>query len=207
MKAYHFTTDKLRDGSPIPPIGEWLEFKGAVSICKSGLHYSKEPFDALQYAPGNLLHLVEVEDVVEKQNDKGVCRRRKILKTIDATELLRKFARDQALSVYHIWGNERTDPNGAVKRYLETGDESLRDAATDAARAAGAARAAWAARAARAAACAATDATYAAADAAACAAGAAARAAAYAAADAARAAWAARKDFNKRVKDAFKGVK
>ena len=173
MKAYHFTADKLRDGSPIPPLGEWLEYTGEIKNGKSGLHYSKEPFDALQYAPGNLLHLVEVEDVVEKQNDKGVCRRRKILKTIDATELLRKFARDQALSVYHIWGNERTDPNGAGKRYLETGDESLRDAAAcaaGAAWAAGAARAAWAA-------------------------------------DAARAAWAARKDFNKRVKDAFKGVK
>lgn len=181
MKAYHFTSHTLRDGSPIPPIGEWLEFKGDVEICKSGLHYSKEPFDALQCAPGDLLHLVEVEDIVTTQNDKGVCRRRKILATIDATELLRKFARDQALSVYHLWGNKKTDPNGVCKRYLETGDESLRASATVKARAeANAAYAAW-------------NAAY---------------ATAYAArATAFVASWAVpRKEFNKRVKEAFKGA-
>jgi hypothetical protein len=57
-----------------------------------------------------------------------VCRRRKIVKRIDATELLRKFARHCALSVIHLW-----DAPKVVRDYLETGDESLRAAAYHAA--------------------------------------------------------------------------
>ena len=58
--AWHFTSDTLRDGSPIPAIGEKLIFDGKIKICKQGYHWSKEPFDALKYAPGNHLHLVEI---------------------------------------------------------------------------------------------------------------------------------------------------
>jgi hypothetical protein len=173
--AYHFCGETLRDGSPIPPDGEWLVHDGPVEICETGLHASKHPFDALRYAPGATLCLVECEGVVTEQEDKFVCRRRKIVKRLDATELLRKFARDCALSVIHLW-----DPPPVVRQYLETGDESLRDAAWDAAWDA-ARDAAWAA---------ARDAAWAAAwDAAWDAARAAARDAAWAAArDAARAA-------------------
>ena len=152
---YHFTSDKLRDGRPIPAIGEWLTHDGEIKMCVSGLHASADPFDALQYAPGSMLHKVALKGVVERQDDKVVARSRKILATIDATELLRRFARQQALSVLHLW-----DAPPIIKEYLETGDERLqgaawaaawdaaRDAAGDAAQyAAGAARdAAWAAR-------------------------------------------------------------
>ena len=141
--AWHFTGETLRDGRPIPPLGEWLTHDGPVVMCESGLHASRNPLDALQYAPGAIAHLVECGDIVEEQGDKFVCRRRKILASVDATEILRAFARRQALSVIHLW-----DAPDVVRRYLETGDESLRAAAGDAARdAAGAAAgdAAWAA--------------------------------------------------------------
>jgi hypothetical protein len=138
--AYHFCGETLRDGSPIPPDGEWLVHDGPVEICETGLHASKHPFDALRYAPGATLCLVECEGVVTEQEDKFVCRRRKIVKRLDATELLRKFARDCALSVIHLW-----DPPPVVRQYLETGDESLRAVAWDVARAAAWAAAAWAA--------------------------------------------------------------
>jgi hypothetical protein len=76
--------------------------------------------------------------------DKHVGRRRKILATIDATDLLREFARWCALHVIDLW-----DAPDVVRKYLETGDASLREAARDAAWAAardsGAARAALAA--------------------------------------------------------------
>lgn len=141
--AYHFTGKTLRDGSPIPPIGEWLEFTGPVKMCESGLHASRDPFDALQYAPGPFLHKVECDGIVEEQSDKLVCTRRKIIASFDATEMLRYFARMQALSVVHLW-----DAPDVVLDFLMTGDEALRDAAWDAAWAAWAA--AWdAARAAR----------------------------------------------------------
>ena len=125
--GWHFCNDTLRDGSPIPAEGEWLEYKGEVKICKSGLHFSDTPFDALEYAPGAILCYVELEDVVERQSDKGVCRRRKIIAKGDATEALRYFARMQALSVIHL----ADEPAEVVCDYLATGDENLRATARD----------------------------------------------------------------------------
>jgi hypothetical protein len=122
MKAYHFVGAELRDGRPVPPDGEWLVHEGPVELCASGLHFSRHPFDAMRWAPedGDTLCLVEVEDIVEEMANKGVCRRRLIVRRIDATELLRGFARWCALQVIHLW-----DAPDVVRRYLETGDESL----------------------------------------------------------------------------------
>jgi hypothetical protein len=147
MRAYHFTGDTLLDGRPVPPVGEWLVHEGRVEMCESGLHASRHPLDALGYAPGNLLHLVECEDVEKQADDKLVCRRRKIVKSIDAKGLLREFARWCALQVIHLW-----DAPDVVREYLETGSDELLVAADRAAdrAAAGAAygEAAYAARAA-----------------------------------------------------------
>ena len=127
--AYHFVGDRLRNGDPVPPDGEWLVWDGPVEMCQSGLHASRHPYDALQYAPGPILCKVEVADICEEaENDKLVCRRRRIIQRGDATEMLRSFARMQALSVVHLW--EAPD---VVLDFLMTGDESLRDAARDAA--------------------------------------------------------------------------
>ena len=54
MRAYHFVGSTLRDGSPIPEDGVTLVYSGALKMCRSGLHASIEPFDALCYAPGNI---------------------------------------------------------------------------------------------------------------------------------------------------------
>jgi hypothetical protein len=172
--AYHFHNGKLRDGRPVPAIGQWLEHCGEIIPCQSGLHASLHPFDALTCSPGAILCKVEVEDYIEHGNGKIVGRRRKILQQVDATALLQQFARDCASMVLHLW-----DAPEIVKQYLATGDESIRAAAWAAARDAAWA-AAWAA---------ARDAAWAAA-------WAAARDAAWAAArDAARdAAWAAERD-------------
>ena len=128
--AFHFVGDTLRDGRPIPPDGEWLVHNGPARICETGLHFSYEPFDALQYATGNTLCLVEVADVVETESDKGVCRRRKIIARFDAEPILRYFARMQALSVVHLW---ETCPPDFVLDWLMTGDEAYRSAARSAA--------------------------------------------------------------------------
>jgi hypothetical protein len=127
--AWHFVSDTLRDGTPIPKDDVWLEHKGPVRICESGLHASRNPFDALQYAPGATLCLVEVEGIECEQDDKLVCRRRKIVARMDATALMRYFARMQAVSAIDRW-----DAPDVVCDYLMTGDESLRDAARDATR-------------------------------------------------------------------------
>ncbi len=128
---YHFTSNKLRDGRPIPPTNEWLVHEGKVIMCTSGLHASEQPYDALQYAPGHILHRVELDDVIDTQDDKVVARRRKIVATIDAAELLHAFARKQALSVIHLWNCP-----AITKQYLETGDVSMQYAAQYAAQSA-----------------------------------------------------------------------
>jgi len=192
MFGYHFVGDALRDGRPIPADGEWLEHEGPLVMCESGLHWSKHPMDALRYALGFTLCLVEVDGDCIEDGDKCVSRRRRIVKRIDAAALLRGFARWQAFQVLRLW-----KAPAVVADYLATGHEGIRaaagDAAGDAARAA-AVDAAWAA--ARAAA---GDATWAAARAA-DAAGDAAWAAAWAGAKAA-----AKDDFELLVDMAFDG--
>ena len=131
MIGYHFTGTTLRDGSPIPAVGVWLEHNGPIGPCQCGLHASEHPFDALQYAPGVRLHRVELQgDLVSHGDpiDKWAGRRRRIIASIDADAMLREFARWCASQVLHLWNAPQV-----VKDYLATGDEALQDAARGAA--------------------------------------------------------------------------
>jgi hypothetical protein len=129
IEAWHFVGSTLRDGRPIPPDGEWLVHTGPVKICLTGLHASRRPAHALEYAPGPVLCRVECDDIVTEDHDKFVCRRRRIIQRADITETLRYYARMQALSVIHLYD----DPPDVVLDYLMTGDESIRAAARAAA--------------------------------------------------------------------------
>jgi len=122
--GYHFTGDTLRDGRPVPAIGETLVHDGPWEWCESGLYASRTAWQALRYAPGPRLHRVMCEDVLHEDDDKFVCRRRTIIASIDAEHLLHRFKADQALSVVHLW----TMPD-AMREYLTTLDESKRAAA------------------------------------------------------------------------------
>lgn len=129
MKAWHFVSDTLRDGSPIPADGVTLTHDGPLVICETGLHASERIIDALMHAPGNTICRVEVEGCeTQGHDDKLVCRLRTILWRIDGEKILREFARKCALEVMHLW-----DAPAIVREYLETGDESKRDAAEAAA--------------------------------------------------------------------------
>ncbi len=126
--AWHFVGDKLRDGRDIPADGEWLIHGGPVVPCKFGLHASKHPLDALMYAPGSTLCLVELAGkIVPHNSDKVVASERKIIARKDVTGLLRNFARIQARSVLDLWNAPKV-----VRKYLITGDESTRDEARNA---------------------------------------------------------------------------
>jgi hypothetical protein len=141
MRAWHFVGDTLRDGSPVPADGVKLIHTGEVIPCQSGLHASEHPFDALQFAPGPVLCLVECGGIIKPHGnpvDKIACSERTIIARMDATPLLRYFARSQALSVVHLW-----DAPQVVLDYL-MGDDAARAAAWAAAWAA-TGDAAWAA--------------------------------------------------------------
>jgi hypothetical protein len=141
MKAYYFSNEQRKlaydDGREIK-VGETHTVDCKPILCQQGLHASKEPFDALQYASGSYLYEVELAGEIVEGDNKVVATSRTYVKEIDATELMRLFARQQALSVIHLW-----DAPDVVKEYLETGDEDLRAAAREAAWEA--AWAAWAA--------------------------------------------------------------
>jgi hypothetical protein len=126
--AWHFVGDDLRDGRPIPADGVTLKHKGKLELCASGLHASERLIDALQYAPGPILCRVQMGGTIKKESDKLVARQRTIIWRVNSTDVLRKFARQCALDVAHLWNMPPV-----VRQYLETGDERLRDAAWDAA--------------------------------------------------------------------------
>ena len=101
MIAYHFCAidDKghamRRDGKIIKK-GERERYTGTLEMCAAGLHASKHPFDALEYAPGPMLRRVDCSGEMLHQKDKLVCSERKELARIDATSLLRLCAADFA---------------------------------------------------------------------------------------------------------------
>jgi hypothetical protein len=116
MFGFHFTAETLRDGSPIPPTGEWLLYRGPVVMCEHGLHASPRPFNAFLYAPGCLLHYVELDDVSLQLEstargllDKAVSSRRRILVTIDARKLLWYF-------IHRCFGSLHTGEKKGIKR-------------------------------------------------------------------------------------------
>lgn len=113
-------------------LGETLTVEGEPVLCERGLHAGARVSDALKYcAYTACLCMVELSGTVIHGTDKSVATRRTVIAMLTAEQtdaLLREFARWCALSVAHLW--EMPD---VVRQYLETGDESLRAAARDAA--------------------------------------------------------------------------
>jgi hypothetical protein len=130
MLGWHFSAEPCLaydDGRPIV-IGETLTVDYEPILCKQGLHASKRIIDALHYAPGSWVWRVELGGDVIVDTDKAVATERLTHWGYDATDVLRRFARRCALDVVHLW-----DCPDIVYKWLRTGDESIRDAAYDAA--------------------------------------------------------------------------
>ena len=112
-------------------VGETLTVDGVIAPCAHGLHASEHVIDALRYAPSiSALCRVTLGGTIMHDDDKSVATERTVVTMLDAAtteRLLREFARWCALSVAHLWNMP-----DVVRRYLETGDETIR-AATQAA--------------------------------------------------------------------------
>ena len=154
MDAWWFSAAKTLphgDGRRIK-LGQTHKIKGEIIPCENGLHASVKPLDALSYSPGPIIWRVRLSGIVVPHGGDKHCasERTYLAGGIDVSDTLRKFGRLCALDVIALW-----DAPDIVKRYLKTGDESIRaaaraaawdaagDAAWDAARAA-AWDAAWA---------------------------------------------------------------
>jgi hypothetical protein len=131
VKAWWFSsgyTLPYRDGRPIE-IGTTHTVEGEVIPCKNGLHGSKRLLDAVGYAPGPIVWRVKQHGEIVTQGDKQASSKRTYLAGgVDISPVLREFARSCALDVIDQW-----DAPDVVVQYLETGDETLRDAAQSAA--------------------------------------------------------------------------
>ncbi len=120
LRAYHFVNKTLRNGAPVPPDGEWLTVDPKkLKMCYYGLHASEHPFDALNYAPGFTLCLVDLDGEILTQGNKVCAEKRRIVKRIDAKALTLKFARDCASDVLHLWNASQI-----VKDFLATGENA-----------------------------------------------------------------------------------
>ncbi|MEO7397014.1 MAG: hypothetical protein ABIW84_00465, partial [Ilumatobacteraceae bacterium] len=131
IQGWHFTTETLRDGRPIPAVGEVLTHEGEVEPCSSGLHASRRLIDAIGYAPyeSTKVHRVELYGDIQEQSDKLAARHRTILYTVEAEGFLREFAREVALEAFLTYYPEpegEDEDYGLVLAYLATGDAGIR---------------------------------------------------------------------------------
>jgi hypothetical protein len=138
MKAYWFSNNEKRleyGDNRVVRLGRTHKHKGPLELCKSGLHASIRPLDALNYAPGHHLWIVELSGEILTVNDKLCASERTYLQYVNCEQLLREFARKQALiNIEKI--RPYTDQFDLILRYLQTGDESIRSATETAAEAA-----------------------------------------------------------------------
>ena len=125
------TTLPHGDGREVT-LGAIHKATGRIVACKNGLHGSENPRDALEYAPGAIVWRTRHWGTVKRDDDK-ICStfREYVAGGVDASDILRVFARWCALHVYDKIA--KYDKDGIVKRWLETGDESIRSAARSAA--------------------------------------------------------------------------
>jgi hypothetical protein len=130
MLAWHFVRSNMglpimRDGRRVV-VGEWVDYFGPVVPCRQGLHASERALDALEHLEweDGYICRVKCEGVIVNDPGKIACSRRKVIAMVPCDPILRAFARRCALDVIYAW-----DAPGAVRRYLETGDEEIRSAA------------------------------------------------------------------------------
>jgi hypothetical protein len=93
--GWHFAANDMRlgygDGRKIRD-GETLKYIGELKLCRRGLHFSEDVFDALKYARGHMICRIEGPADALNGGDKRCARWRKCLWHIDGEKLLREFA-------------------------------------------------------------------------------------------------------------------
>src|SRR5574340_315928 len=135
------------DGRKIA-IGVVHEVDCTPKICSAGLHGSVNILDALNYAESTILYRVKISGEIDTSSDKICGKRREYLARYEVRDILRKFARKQALiNIEKIKPYCSAENYTLIVKYLETGDEQRRAAAWSAAESAQSAAwsAAWSA--------------------------------------------------------------
>ena len=136
MKAFYFAVEDrlLRYGDDRKvEVGAIHTVEGTPELCKHGLHASTKLLDAVDYAPGHHLYLVELGGEMDVGINKVCAQTREYLSYFNAEQLLREFARKQALiNIEKIRPYCSEEDFQVIMSYLTTG--AARSAAEIAAR-------------------------------------------------------------------------
>ena len=103
---YHFLKANMTSGEGDEPpwkVGEHRQMDGEIALCERGYHGSLHPYDALQYAPGPVLCLVELTGVIIEDTDKVVAQGRRLLQAVNIERELWDFALDCAEKVLPLF--------------------------------------------------------------------------------------------------------
>ena len=122
VRAYHFLKADMTSsyGTDEPwRVGETRKLTGEVELCVRGFHSSPTPFDALVYAQGPILCLVDVSRPAETDTDKQVSRRRTLVAAVDVTRPLHEAAIRIALDVLPIY-EQRYPEDERPRKAIET---------------------------------------------------------------------------------------
>ena len=122
MQAYHFLKADMTSsyGTDEPwRVGETRKLTGEVGLCVRGFHSSPTPFDALGYAQGPILCLVDASRPAETDTDKQVSRRRTLVAAVDVTRQLHEAAIQIALDVLPIY-EQRYPEDERPRKAIET---------------------------------------------------------------------------------------
>lgn len=105
MKAWHFLNNERKLGysdNHTIEVGQTYSCKFPYTydgitypkptLCKAGMHASIKVIDALNYAPGSIITLVEVSGDVQIGEDKITGKHRKVIRIADATNVLFEFS-------------------------------------------------------------------------------------------------------------------
>jgi len=137
MKAYYFAkpNEKLAYGDNRPvAVNTTHTIEGKPKLCVNGLHASVDVFDALQYADSSILYRVEVLGDVQVEKNKICGMSRTYLARCDVGDVLREFARKQALiNIEKIRPYCLSSEYNAILCWLQTGDSAALNAARGAA--------------------------------------------------------------------------
>lgn len=146
IRAWHFVRDDKRLGYDAEDLtvepGYIYTTDSTPVLCQSGLHASRRVVDALKYAPGAYLCVVDVWGEVAEGDDKLVGTNRHVIAAADVTRELRLFACWCVRRQWHLLTDERSrraiEEAEAHANGLASKDElaAARDAAWDAAMAA-----------------------------------------------------------------------
>lgn len=99
VRAWHFVADNGRlgyDDKRLVRVGETLSCDGEIELCRNGMHGSRRLIDALDYASGSVLCLVDIFGEVDEGSDKLVGRSRTVLWMRNIDKELHLFACDVA---------------------------------------------------------------------------------------------------------------